>query len=108
MGKNQLKTYCTIGVIAAAVCLFVMNVEAVIAAGMSVLSAAAPLLLGVIIAYVLNILLKGIEAVYFPKSKNEKILKTRRPVCIVLSFMALAVIVAILVNLVVPELVSTF
>ena len=32
MGKNQLKTYCTIGVIAAAVCLFVMNVEAVIAA----------------------------------------------------------------------------
>lgn len=108
MGKNQLKTYCTIGAIAAAVCLFVMNVEAVIAAGMSVLSAAAPLLLGVIIAYVLNILLKGIEAVYFPKSKNEKILKTRRPVCIVLSFMALAVIVAILVNLVVPELVSTF
>lgn len=107
MGKNQIKTYCVIGVIAAAVCLFVMNVEHVIAAAMAVLSAGAPLILGVVIAYILNILLKQIERWYFPKSKNPKVIASRRPVCIALSFVALLCIVFFLVNLVVPELLST-
>lgn len=107
MGKEQLKTWCTIGVIAAAVCLFVMNVEVVIAAGMSVITAAAPLLLGAGIAYVLNILLKKVEAFYFPQTKNKTLIKSRRPVCIILAFAALFVIVMFLVNMVVPELMST-
>lgn len=106
MESSQLKKYCVIGVIAAAVCLFVMNVNVVIAAGTAVLSAAAPLLLGAVIAYILNILLKKIEKFYFPKTKNVKIISSRRPVCIVLSFVALVAIIMILVNLVVPELVS--
>ena len=70
METNQLKKYCMIGVIATVVCLFVMNVKAVIAAGTAVFSAAAPLLLGIVIAYILNILLKKIECFYFPKTKN--------------------------------------
>lgn len=107
METNQLKKYCLIGVIATAVCLFVMNVKVVIAAGTAVLSAAAPLLLGVVIAYILNILLKNIEKIYFPKTKNPRLIASRRPVSIVLSFVALAVIITMLINLVVPELVST-
>ena len=107
METNQLKKYCLIGVIATAVCLFVMNVKVVIAAGTAVLSAAAPLLLGVVIAYILNILLKNIEKIYFPKTQNPRLIASRRPVSIVLSFVALAVIVTMLINLVVPELVST-
>lgn len=106
MGKEKLKTYCTIGAIAAVVCLFVMNVEVVIAAGMCVIAAAAPLLLGAGIAYVLNILLKKLEVLYFPETKNKRLIKSRRPVCIILAFAALLVIVMFLVNLVVPELVS--
>ena len=107
MEKSQIKKYGIIGIIAAAVCLFVMHVNLVIGAVKVVLAAAAPLLLGIVIAYVLNILLKMIVKIYFPKSKNPKVLKSRRPVCIVLSFAALAVIVMLLVNLVVPELAST-
>ncbi len=107
METNQLKKYCVIGVIAAAVCLFVMNVKVVIAAGTAVLSAAAPLLLGAVIAYILNILLKKIEKYYFPKTKNPKLIASRRPVSIVLAFAALFVIVTLLVNLVFPELMST-
>lgn len=106
METNQLKKYCVIGVIAAAVCLFVMNVKVVIAAGTAVLSAAAPLFLGGVIAYILNILLKKIEKNYFPKTKNVRLIASRRPVSIVLSFVALGVIVTLLANLVVPELVS--
>lgn len=107
METNQMKKYCMIGVIATVVCLFVMNVKAVIAAGTAVFSAAAPLFLGVVIAYILNILLKKIECFYYPKTKNPKVIASRRPVSIVLAFVALAVIVTLLINLVVPELVST-
>lgn len=106
MESNQIKKYCLIGVIAAVVCLFVMNVNVIIAAGMAVLSAAAPLLLGAVIAYVLNILLKNIEKYYFPKTRNAKISSSRRPVCITASLVALAAIIMVLVNLVVPELLS--
>ena len=106
MESNQVKKYCIIGVIAAAVCLFVMNVKVVIAAGTAVLSAAAPLLLGIVIAYILNILLKKIEKWYFPKAKHPRLIASRRPVSIVLAFMALLVIVTLLANLVLPELMS--
>ena len=107
MNREQIKQYGLIGVIAAAVWLFVMHVTTVIGAVSMVISAAAPLILGIVIAYILNILLKQIERIYFPKSKNPSVIKSRRPVCIALAFAALAVIMILLVNLVVPELAST-
>ena len=107
MEKIHYKKYCIIGVIAAAVCLFVMRFDSIIVAGAKVLSAAAPLLLGMVIAYVLNILLKKIEKYYFPKSKNQNVIKSRRPICIVLAFLALFLIMFFIVYLVVPELVSS-
>ena len=107
MEKIHVKKYCIIGAIAAVVCLFVMNVDRFIGTVKTVFAAASPLLLGIVIAYILNLLLKKIEQFYFPKSKDLKIIKSRRPVCIVLSFVALALILVLLINLVVPELAST-
>ena len=66
MEKIQIKKYGIIGIIAAAVFLFVMNVEKVIDAIKAVAAAASPLLLGIVIAYILNLLLKKIEQFYFP------------------------------------------
>ncbi len=107
MGKNRYGTYCVIGVIAAAVCLFVRKADQ-IARGVSLIfSAAAPLFLGCIIAYVLNILLKRLEKLYFPRTNQAVLVKSRRPVCILLSFVCLFLILAFIVNLVVPELLSS-
>lgn len=107
MEKIQIKKYGIIGIIAVAVCLFVMYVEKVLGAVKIVFAAASPLLLGIVIAYILNLLLKKIEMFYFPKSKNSNVIKSKRPVCILLSFVVLALILVLLVNLVVPELAST-
>ena len=107
MEKSNYKKYCVIGVIAAAVCLFVMKFESVVAAVTGVLSAAAPLLLGMVIAYILHMLLKKIEKYYFPGSRNAAVVKSRRPVCIFLSFLALGLILFFVVKMVVPELVSS-
>ena len=81
--------------------------DSVVKAGAGIVSATTPLLLGMVIAYVLNLLLKKIEKFYFPKSKNARVIRSRRPVCILLAFVALILIIAVIVNLVVPELVSS-
>lgn len=107
MGKNQYGSYVVIGVIAAAVCLFVMKIDSIAAGILLAADAASPLFLGCVIAYVLNILLKRLERFYFPKTKNKTLIKTRRPVCIALSFVVLAVILALVAALVVPELLSS-
>lgn len=107
MGKIDYRKYVGIGVIAAAVCLFLMKFDLLAAGLLSGVSAAAPLLLGCVIAYVLDILLKRIERFYFPESKSSLVLKTRRPVCVALSFVVLGAIVVLIMKLVVPELASS-
>lgn len=107
MGKNQYGNYCIIGVIAAAVCLFVMKADRIASAVSLAATASSPLLLGCVIAYVLNILLKKLECIYFPHTKNAAVIKSRRPMCIFLSFLALFLILTFVVNLVVPELLSS-
>ena len=71
-----------------------------------ILSAASPLIIGFIIAYVLNILMAFYEKYYFPKSNKATIIKTRRPVCMIASLLTLFSIVSLVIYLVIPELVS--
>ena len=76
----------------------------VIAASLAVWTAVLPLLLGCIIAYVLNLIMGRLERIYFPKSENKVANATRRPVCLILSIAIIAAIVAIIVNLVFPQI----
>lgn len=68
--------------------------------------AAKPLLTGVIMAYILNILMSFYEAHYFPKSRKNAVQKSRRLVCMLASFLTLILIIVFVVRMVVPELVS--
>lgn len=65
-----------------------------------------PLILGCVMAYILNILMRALERWYFPNSVNSFVAKSRRPVCLTCSFLILFIVVAAVVYLVVPELVS--
>ena len=69
----------------------------------SLLGAAVPLLLGGAVAFLLNILMEKFEKIYFPKSQKKAVLKTRRPVCILLAVVALLAIVVLVGWLVIPE-----
>jgi predicted PurR-regulated permease PerM len=71
------------------------------------LSAINPIIIGFAIAFVLNILMSFYESHYFTKFSSKKIVrKTRRPVCLTGAILTLLLIVALVVYLVVPELVS--
>ncbi len=72
----------------------------------SVIGAAMPLIIGCVIAYIVNILMGFYERHYFPRSVKSAVIKSRRPVCLLSSFLTLIVLIALLSWLVIPELVA--
>ena len=70
------------------------------------LSAASPLAAGCVIAYLVNILMRFYEKHYFPKSVTGFAAKSRRAVCMIAAFLTLAIVVTLVIDLIVPELVS--
>lgn len=68
--------------------------------------AASPLIIGAIIAYILNILMSFFERYYFPKSKSKFINSSKRAVCMLFAFLSLIGIAVLIVCIVVPELVN--
>lgn len=68
--------------------------------------AAMPLLIGCVIAYIINILMHFYEQHYFPTTKSVNLKKSRRPVCLLAAFATLIIIVSIIAILVIPELIS--
>lgn len=72
-----------------------------------VLGTAAPLLLGAVIAYAVNILMSIYERVYWPGSTRAAVVKTRRPVCLLLAFASLAGIVILIIRMILPELMQS-
>ena len=73
----------------------------------AVLGAASPILTGLGIAYVLNILMSFYERLYFPGHRESRLVKrTRRPLCMLAAFLTLCGILTLIIWLVVPELIS--
>ena len=63
-------------------------------------SAASPLLVGAVIAYIVNILMS------FYEGKLPISSKLRRPVCMLLAFLTLALVVVLLFSMIIPELIN--
>ncbi len=70
------------------------------------LGAASPLFIGCIIAYILNLPMKFYEKNFFPNSKRKWVNKLRRPICMTASVITLLAVIALVVGLIVPQLIS--
>ena len=73
-----------------------------------VAASASTLVLGAVIAYVVNILMKALETHIAPRCRKPLWLKAKRPVCMLLSFVILLLVIILLVQLIVPQLVECF
>ncbi len=71
-----------------------------------VISASSPLIVGAAIAFIVNILMSRYESWFFPKKKTGFIAKARRPLCMCLAFLTAILVIALVVWLVVPQLIS--
>lgn len=70
------------------------------------IGAAAPLLIGCVMAYVINILMEFFEKLYDKLFKVEVAKKIKRVVCLILAFLSLVGIITLIINLVLPELIN--
>ena len=105
---HNMKRFIQYGFVVAFLCLFVVYFKWILNWGGRLLSVAYPLILGCVFAYVLNILMVRLERIYFPKSKNKLIARSRRGMCMVLSLALLILIVIFVLYLVIPQVIDCF
>lgn len=65
-----------------------------------------PLILGGMIAFVLNLLMTWIEKYLYPNAKNKYLKASRRPVAIILAILVVCLVIAATVVIVLPQLAS--
>ena len=104
--KQEWKGAVRLGVVLFALYLAVHYWNALSGFLVLAVGAAFPLLVGAVAAYAVDILMCQYERWYFPRAKSRLILRTRRPVCLVLAYASLVAIVILLVRMILPELVS--
>ena len=73
---------------------------------MGVIDSAEPLIIGAIVAFLVNILMRSLEKVIFAKAKKPALITARRIICMLWAFILLIGIVALIVWLITPQLVS--
>ncbi len=71
---------------------------------LAVIGAAFPLLIGCAIAYVVNILMSFYEKYYVIICKRAAIRKLKRPICMVLAFLTVFLILVVISQMIFPEL----
>ncbi len=106
--KINWKKYLAISLCAFLVYICITYLETAANIVLSLISASSPLLIGFAIAYMVNILMGFYEKHYFPKSSKKAVVKSRRPVCIIASYVSMVAIISVIFWLVIPELLSCF
>lgn len=102
--KTSLKIIGIISVSAAIYCIF-RNLGSVIGFLGRILSIFMPFLTGAVIAFVINVPMRAVERILFPK--NKRLDKLRRPAALVLTLLAIAAVIAAVMILVIPQIVTT-
>ncbi len=108
MEKKEIRQYAVISLFAIAVCLIVQNFSIISKIAALAANALKPMIIGIFIAYIFNIVMSSFEKRYFPKSDTKLIKNTRRPVCLALSFIITLAILALVMYIVIPEIANAF
>ena len=72
----------------------------------ALVGASLPLIIGGVVAYLVNILMANYEGRWKDNPKKPGLAKLRRPVCMLLAFLTLIAIVALVFGLIIPQLVD--
>lgn len=109
--KLDWRTCLRLGVTAAVLFLFIHYWESLAGLLILAVSAAKPLIIGAVIAYVVNILMCFYEHYYFTGKRFKKngkeriwVSRSRRVVCMILAYLSVVGIVLMIFSLVVPQL----
>ncbi|MCM1064574.1 MAG: AI-2E family transporter [Eubacterium sp.] len=104
--KEKIKQIRWLMVLAAVLVLGIIYSDRVFAGFGFVLQIARPFLYGGVIAFVLNLPMKAFENKML-KKWNGKAAKLKRPLCMILSIVAVLLVIAVVIGTVVPQVTST-
>ncbi len=90
----------------AVVVLALLNYQTIFSFINTIWLAFIPITIGAMLAYVLNIIMRFIERYYFPESKNPWVKRSRRPVSLFGAIIVVILVIAFVLNLVIPQLVD--
>ena len=88
--------------------LFFITVNWTIVSGLlaETMKAVSPVIIGLGLAYITNIVMEFYERHYFPGSAKPIVKKSRRAVCLILALLSLIAVIALVIALVVPKFVE--
>ena len=104
--KIEWKTCFRIGITALAFYLCISFLPGLGNFALKLLGAASPVFIGCAIAFVLNIVMSFYERHIFKNPKKKFVIAIKRPISILLAFLTLAVIIAAVLWLIIPQLSS--
>ena len=94
--------------LAALLALGVIHFESLFMGALFLWQVAQPLVLGCILAYMLEVVVKRLEKIYFPKARNPLLQKSRRPVCIMGATVLVLSMIVLVISMVIPGLGDAF
>lgn len=83
------------------------NIEAVWSFLGYLVTVSFPFILGAALAFIINVPMRSIEKILFPKTQKQRIQKVRRPLALVLTLAALFGVVFLVVVVVFPQVIDT-
>ena len=104
MTNSKMKRYIILGAVLCALYLIASNIGSVIGGISFVVSALKPFFIGCVTAYIVNIPMSFFEKHYIFKGKVMQ--KCKNSFCMIGAFLCVAAILFLVVNLVLPELIS--
>lgn len=104
--KIEKKKYLCVILVAIAIFLFFRYWDNIAGFFGSVFQALVPLIVGAIIAYILNILESFYERHYFAKKNPKFAQKTRKAVCIIGAILTILIVAALIIGLIIPQLIN--
>ena len=108
MIDRHLKIFIRYLICIAITVLIVLNMKTLIKLADNLFSIAFPLILGAIIAYAINIIMKKLETNWYPDSDHPRVIRFKRPICLFVSIFMLIAIIFFIVRLILPELLDAF
>lgn len=105
--KIEKNTFIKVGLSVIALFLMIYYWKNISAGVRTFIAVANPLIVGCMIAYILNIIMKFYEKVLFEKFKNERLIKFKRTISILLSIGSVVIIFILVARLIIPELKSS-
>lgn len=106
MKKKGFKSYLKIAAFIFALYLGIHYWPFIANAIKALLSSSTPLILGIVLAYMINILMSFYERHYFPGATKKAVVRSRRPVCLTGAIITLVGIIALVMWLVTNQLVD--